>query len=258
MTCVFWFCKEAASVLLTFPLVSFKSFCLGRILPSPHETFCRVSLLACVRTTHPGAEGVCASPGYSGAKAWAGSHMGLAPSTQSRPASWCSAGVVLRKLSTWPQGMGNTNGHEGEPGTPPQRLAEGGGCLPWSPRSCPPPLQAAAPNPAPTQELSPSSWSGEGRVGPFPMPDTVTQMPTPWPSGPIHPPHCSRPGPSLWARGLRLQGALWAPALRPNSRPTGPCPLKHPALLQAERAPCWPCPTNHRVAAYGLQPWAPG
>ena len=85
--------------------------------------------------------------------------------------SW--SGAWEAELSTWPQGMGNTNGHDGEPGTPPQRLAEGGGCLPWSPRSCPPPLQAAAPNPAPTQELPPSSWSGEGQVGPFPMPDTL-------------------------------------------------------------------------------------
>ena len=42
-------------------------------------------------------------------------------------------------------------------------------------------VQGAGETDDPTQELSPSSWNGEGRVGPFPIPDTAIQMPTPWP-----------------------------------------------------------------------------
>ena len=40
--------------------------------------------------------------------------------------------------------------------------------------------------------------------------------------------------------------------------PAGPCPPKRPVLLRTERAPCWPHPADHRVAARAPWPWAPG
>lgn len=57
--------------------------------------------------------------------------------------SW--SGAWEAELSTWPQGMGNTNGHDGEPGTPPQRLAAPGAPGPahphcrQQPQTLPPP-----------------------------------------------------------------------------------------------------------------------
>lgn len=93
--------------------------------------------------------------------------------------SW--SGAWEAELSTWLRGMGNTNGHEGEPGTPPQRLAEDGGCLPWSPRSCPPPLQAAAPTLTPPRSCHRLPGVGRDEWAPFPC---QTQPPKCPPHGP--------------------------------------------------------------------------
>ena len=243
--------QTCALPIVTYPVVPPGPFCLGGT-PFPHGTFCGVSLVAHVRTTHPGAKGVCVPPlRWLGTKAWAGSHVAPAPSTQPRPASWGSAELVLGELSRGP-------GH----GVWESPLAMRVGWLPppGPPRPAHLPLRAAAPSPAPVQELPLSSWREE-KNGPLscanqshpdahPMAPTQQARPQPRtkPCGAtLRPPGLWGPGQGRGqsrepggCSGPRLgpgprpgtQGWLWSPF--PGGRETPPAPARPAQTLEVE------------------------
>lgn len=164
--------------------------------------------MAHIRTTHPGAKGVCVPPlRWLGTKAWAGSHVAPAPSTQPRPASWGSAELVLGELSRGP-------GHGAWESPLAMRVG-------WLPHPGPPspahlPLRAAAPKSCPCPGAALVFLDGREEWAPFLCQPEPPRCPPHGPEGTARPPPAptqqAQPQPRMKPCGatLRLPG-LWGP-----------------------------------------------
>lgn len=153
--------------------------------------------MAHIRTTHPGAKGVCAPPlRWLGTKAWAGSHVAPAPSTQPRPASWGSAELALGELSRGP-------GHGAWESPLAMRVG-------WLPHPGPPslahlPLRAAAPKSWPCPGAALVFLEGREERAPFLCQPEPPRCP---PHGPEALPD-PRPRPDTAGPASAADEALW-------------------------------------------------
>ena len=179
---------------------------------------------------------------WLGTKAWAGSHVAPAPSTQPRPASWGSAELVLGELSRGP-------GH----GVWESPLAMRVGWLPppGPPRPAHLPLRAAAPKSCPCPGAALVLLEGREEWTPFLCQPEPPRCP---PHGPDTAGPASAADEALWGNieaawplGARAgQGAVPGARrlLRPTSRPwpqAGDTRLALEPLPRGEGDPARPC-----------------